>query len=82
MRRSPTWFTEVRGGWLPVWLPVRPLLRQYRGSGDCSGAGRYLAEHIPGAKYVELSGDDHIFFVGEGDALLDEIEEFLTGSHP
>lgn len=46
-----------------------------------SGAGRYLAEHIPGAKYVELPGDDHFFFVGDTDALLDEIEEFLTGGH-
>jgi len=45
------------------------------------GAGRYLAEHIPGATYVELPGDDHLFFVGDVDALLDEIEEFLTGSH-
>ena len=45
------------------------------------GAGRYLAEHIPGAKYVELPGGDHLFFVGDTDALLDEIEEFLTGSH-
>jgi class 3 adenylate cyclase len=45
------------------------------------GHGRYLAEHIPGAKYVELAGDDHLYFVGDADALLDEIEEFLTGSH-
>jgi class 3 adenylate cyclase len=45
------------------------------------GAGRYLAEHIPGAKYVELWGDDHLFFVGDTDALLDQIEEFLTGTH-
>jgi class 3 adenylate cyclase len=45
------------------------------------GAGRYLAEHIRGAKYVELPGDDHVFFVGDTDAVLDEIEEFLTGSH-
>jgi len=44
------------------------------------GAGRYLAEHIPGAIYVELSGDDHLFFVGDTDALLDEVEEFVTGS--
>jgi class 3 adenylate cyclase len=45
------------------------------------GGGRYLAEHIPGAKYVEVSGDDHMFYVGDTDALLDEVEEFLTGSH-
>jgi class 3 adenylate cyclase len=44
------------------------------------GAGRYLGEHIAGAKYVELSGDDHMFYVGDTDALLDEVEEFLTGS--
>ena len=43
------------------------------------GAGRYLAEHIPGAKYVEVPGDDHLFFVGDTDALVDEVEEFLTG---
>ena len=44
------------------------------------GAGRYLAEHISGAKYVELPGDDLLPFVGDTDALLDEVEEFLTGS--
>jgi class 3 adenylate cyclase/pimeloyl-ACP methyl ester carboxylesterase len=43
------------------------------------GHGRYLAEHIPGAKYVELSGDDHLPFIGDSEAILDEIEEFLTG---
>jgi len=45
------------------------------------GAGRYLAERIPGAKYVELAGDDNMWWVGDSDALLDEVEEFLTGSH-
>jgi hypothetical protein len=43
------------------------------------GAGRYLAEHIPNAKFVVLPGDDHLFFVGDTDAWVDEIEEFLTG---
>jgi class 3 adenylate cyclase/pimeloyl-ACP methyl ester carboxylesterase len=43
------------------------------------GAGRYLAEHIPNAKLVVLPGEDHIFFVGDTDAIVDEIEEFLTG---
>ncbi|MDX2044442.1 MAG: alpha/beta fold hydrolase [Acidobacteriota bacterium] len=41
--------------------------------------GRYLAENIPGAKLAELPGVDHLPFVGDQDALLDEIEEFLTG---
>jgi class 3 adenylate cyclase len=44
------------------------------------GAGRYLAEHIPGAHLVVLRGDDHLFFVGDTDAVVDEIEEFLTGA--
>ena len=40
---------------------------------------RYLAQHIPGARYVELPGLDHFFFTGDADAYLDQIEEFLTG---
>ena len=44
--------------------------------------GRYLAEHIPGARLVELDGEDHLFFVGDVDQPLAEIEEFLTGSRP
>jgi len=39
-----------------------------------------MAERIPGAKYVELSGRDHVPVVGDADAILDEIEEFLTGT--
>ena len=41
--------------------------------------GRYLAERVPGAKYVELSGVDHLFFAEDMDPLLSEIQEFLTG---
>jgi class 3 adenylate cyclase len=44
--------------------------------------GRYLAEHIPGAIYKELPGSDHAFSAGDTDALVDEIEEFLTGVRP
>lgn len=40
---------------------------------------RYLAEHIEGAKYVELPGEDHFPWVGDVEALLGEVEEFLTG---
>jgi len=43
-------------------------------------AGRYLASHIPGAKYVELPGIDHYPGAGDADALMDEVEEFLTGA--
>lgn len=41
---------------------------------------RYLAEHIPGARYVELDGVDSLPFVGDSDAVVEEIEEFLTGA--
>ena len=42
---------------------------------------RYLAEHIRGARYVELPGIDHLVWVGDQDAILAEVEEFLLGSH-
>ena len=41
---------------------------------------RFLAEHIRGARLVELPGADHLPWIDDPDALLDEIEEFLTGS--
>jgi class 3 adenylate cyclase len=40
--------------------------------------GRYIAERIPGARFVELPGADH-FPAIDGDQILDEVEEFLTG---
>jgi class 3 adenylate cyclase len=43
------------------------------------GHGRYLAEHIPGARYTELPGDEHLPYVGDSDTIVAEIEEFLTG---
>jgi len=42
--------------------------------------GRYLAAHISGARYVELEGADHFLWAGDAGAVLDEIEEFLTGT--
>jgi class 3 adenylate cyclase len=43
-------------------------------------AGRDLAAQIQGAKYVELPGEDHLWFHGDADAILGEVEEFLTGT--
>jgi class 3 adenylate cyclase len=42
--------------------------------------GRYLADHIPGARYVELPGRDHLVATGDVRALVDEIEDFLLGT--
>ena len=44
--------------------------------------GRWLGEHIPGARYVELPGIDHLFLFTDPDVVLDEVEEFLTGVRP
>jgi len=44
-----------------------------------AGGSRYMAERIPGARYVELPGNDHLPWVGDQDAIVDEAEEFLTG---
>ncbi len=41
--------------------------------------GRWIAAQIPGARFVELPGDDHIPWVGDADGVLDLVEEFLTG---
>jgi class 3 adenylate cyclase len=62
-------------------VPVPTLVLHRSGDRWISvGHGRFLAEHIPGARFVELPGDDHLFYAGDADSVLDEIEEFLTGA--
>ncbi len=59
-----------------------PTLVMHR-SGDTAWDprhSRYLAEHIAGARHVELEGVDSLPFVGDSDAIVEEIEEFLTGA--
>lgn len=43
-------------------------------------ASRDMAKRLPGAKLVELPGDDHLVYLGDSDVVLGEIEEFLTGA--
>jgi class 3 adenylate cyclase/pimeloyl-ACP methyl ester carboxylesterase len=60
-----------------------PTLVVYRTADMGHAAGsRYLGSHIPGAKVVELPGDEYFPYLGDQDAILDEIEEFLTGVRP
>ena len=44
--------------------------------------GRYLADHIPGSRMLEVPGRDHAPWLYEGDVTISTIEEFLTGAHP
>ena len=46
------------------------------------GNSRFMSKHIPGAKYVELDGGDHLPWFGDANAALGEIQEFLTGIRP
>jgi pimeloyl-ACP methyl ester carboxylesterase len=69
---------DVRGVLPAIRVPTLVLHRSGDRTLDVRGA-RYLAERIPGAKLVEFPGDDHLPWVGDQDAVLDEVEEFLTG---
>jgi pimeloyl-ACP methyl ester carboxylesterase len=44
--------------------------------------GQYIANRIPNAKFVELPGEDHLFWVGNTYSVIAEIEEFITGVRP
>ena len=59
-----------------------PALVLHRADEALAEASRYVGERIPGAKVVELPGNDHMPWLGDSDAVLDEIEEFLTGVRP
>jgi pimeloyl-ACP methyl ester carboxylesterase/class 3 adenylate cyclase len=58
-----------------------PTLVLHRAGDRCLLAeeGRYLASLIPTAQYVELPGDDHLPFVGDQDAIINHVQEFVTG---
>lgn len=44
--------------------------------------GRRVADELPDARFVELPGDDHLFWAGDQDAVLRELQTFLTGTAP
>jgi class 3 adenylate cyclase/pimeloyl-ACP methyl ester carboxylesterase len=67
-------------GVLPVIGVPTLVLHRVRDPVVLVEGAHYMAEHIPGAHCVELAGDDHIPWLGDADALLDEIEQFLTGA--
>jgi pimeloyl-ACP methyl ester carboxylesterase len=67
--------------------PILPLIRVptliIHREGDVRvnvEAGRFMARQIPNARYVEVPGSDHLLWTGDTERVLDEVEEFLTGS--
>jgi class 3 adenylate cyclase len=66
---------------LPI-IRVPTLVCQRGGTERARAQGRYVAEHIPGARRIELPGRDDLFFAGDPSLLLDSIEEFVTGNRP
>jgi class 3 adenylate cyclase len=69
---------DVRGVLSSLRVPTLVLHR--RGDHDSRlDEGSYIAEHIPGARFVELEGEDHVPSI-DSDQILDEVEEFLTGA--
>jgi len=73
-------------------IDVRPLLPAIRAPvvilhrvGDVAVDvvhSRYMAEHIPGARYVELPGPDHLPWIGDTEPIVAEIQELVTGTRP
>jgi class 3 adenylate cyclase len=55
------------------------LLHRTQDKGIDVRHSRYLAEHIPGARLIELEGEDTLPFLGDAEAVIGEVEEFLTG---
>ncbi len=65
---------------LPLVAQPTLVLHRERDAALPVRTSHYLAEHIPGARLVELPGRDHALIGGDIDQLVDEMEEFLTGT--
>jgi pimeloyl-ACP methyl ester carboxylesterase len=70
--------TDVRSILPSIRVPTLVLQRDADVFRD-PGHSEYLVAHIPGARLVELSGVDHLPYVGDADAIVEEVQEFLTG---
>jgi class 3 adenylate cyclase/pimeloyl-ACP methyl ester carboxylesterase len=69
------WDTDVRDILSAIHVPTLILHRVE----DDPEANRYMAEHIAGAEYVALPGNEHIPYLGDQDSVLKEIERFVKG---
>ena len=72
--------TDVRDVLPSIAVPTLVLHRREDQAIDVRHS-RYLAAHIPGARYVELEGRDNLLIAGDSERILQEVETFLTGTH-
>jgi pimeloyl-ACP methyl ester carboxylesterase len=72
---------DVRQALPAVHVPTLVIHRIGDGATPVEG-GRFLAEQIAGARILELEGDDHFHWLGDAEAILGAIEEFVTGARP
>ena len=73
------WETDIRGVLPAISVPTLIL---WRSGSPWAQESRYLAEHLPHARAVEIEGPDHVPWAGDTEPFLSEIEEFVTGSRP
>ena len=74
-------FVDVRDVLPAIGVPTVVMHRTADRDADVE-EGRYIAAHIPGARFAEFPGADHSWWTQDRDAILDEIEEFVTGVRP
>lgn len=74
-------YIDVRNVLSSIHVPTLVLHRT--GDKDVNIAnGIYLSKNIPGAKFVELPGNDHFVIAGDAGAVIDQLQEFVTGVRP
>jgi pimeloyl-ACP methyl ester carboxylesterase len=71
--------TDIRHVLPLINVPTLVIHRTGDGATRVEGS-RYIAQHITGARLVEVPGIDHYMWVGDSDAVLDEVEQFVTGA--
>lgn len=75
------WASDVRDVLPAIHVPTL-IIQRPDARGFPPEHGRYLAGHIEGAKFVELPGIDNLIWAGDQDAMVAEIQDFVTGARP
>lgn len=74
--------TDIRSVLPAINVPTLVLRRGLGGNTRFARFSTIVIEGIPGARAVELPGDDTLAYVGQVDPLIDEVEAFVTGTRP